>query len=196
MHRGLRFYSRYFQEAGERVTGDITPSYSLLPLETIRVIRDVCPALRILFLLRDPVERAWSHALMELLKVRRRSYETVTPEEFAEHFHCADSLERGQYTRILDRWSGVFPPEAVFVGFYDEIARGGETLMRGICRHLDIHEDLDWSVFPLRETVHRGAGFPLPEALRGVLRELYAPELERLRARFGERVAAWGESIE
>src|SRR5690349_11710447 len=51
IHRSVRFYCRYFRDARGRVTGDITPSYSLLGTERVRAIQALAPDLKLLVLL-------------------------------------------------------------------------------------------------------------------------------------------------
>ena len=65
--RGLRFYAGKFEDGRARVRGEITPAYSALPPDRIRFIRSVMPDLKLIFLMRNPVDRAWSHALMDLV---------------------------------------------------------------------------------------------------------------------------------
>ncbi len=55
--------------AGEGVSIDVTPSYGLLPVETLRRMAALFGGARFLYLVRDPVERLWSHIRME---VKRR----------------------------------------------------------------------------------------------------------------------------
>ena len=40
--------------------GEITPAYSMLDIGDIRKIYDLVPRAKIIFLMRDPLERAWS----------------------------------------------------------------------------------------------------------------------------------------
>lgn len=192
-HRSVRFYAAKFREAGCRRKGEITPAYSSLPLERIRFIRDLMPDLRILLLLRDPVERAWSHALMHLLdKVQVRSYAEVAPAEFYAHFQGEDSRGKGDYLGILENWTAVFPEKQVFIGFFEDIEKCPDALFQSVLQHLGVSTDVDPNLLPFRRVVNQGRGTPMPPEYREFLTELYASELVRLRERFGDRVAHWG----
>ena len=61
----LPWYARQFRPAGGRLAGEASPSYALLPVRTIRLIRDLLPDLKLIYLMRNPVPRAWSHAYRE-----------------------------------------------------------------------------------------------------------------------------------
>ena len=47
-------------DAAGRVTGEITPAYSILPAEGVARVRATNPAMKIVFIVRDPVDRALS----------------------------------------------------------------------------------------------------------------------------------------
>jgi len=190
-HRGLLFYSRYFRDAGTRVTGDITPAYAVLSPEEMRSIAEVIPGLRVIYLLRDPVDRAWSHALMYYVKHQGLRYQEVSDEQWRTYFRLWGCRGRGTYVRTIGRWASAFPPGQVAVGFYDDIGSRPEAFLTRVFRFLGVAEEVDWGDFPLRERINPGQRFPLPERLRDDLRGVYAEELDHLHHWFGERVAGW-----
>ena len=66
-HQSLRSYAEHFRDGADRVKGEITPGYSILSSIRIALIKDLMPDLRLLFLVRNPISRAWSQALMNLV---------------------------------------------------------------------------------------------------------------------------------
>lgn len=203
LHRGLGRYTRAFAGAGDRIPGEITPAYSTLSSRRVRLVARLIPDARILMLVRDPVDRAWSHAVMKLARERRRSAEEISHDEAIAHFRSADSLQRGRYTQVLDRWFEHFAAEQVFVGFYDDIRTRPLQLLTDVVTHLGASTDIDWSAMPYRKVIDRGVRGgpdvvgsstpPLPERLEAVLRELYADELERMAERYGGPAIGWLE---
>lgn len=192
-HRSLRLYTSKFAAAGTRMKGEITPAYSTLPIDRIQLIGAVNPRLKILLLIRDPIERAWSHAQMHLLeKVAVRSMDEVSEQEFFDHFVGADSRGKGNYLEIIAHWTSVFPREQIYIGFFEDISRRPQELLGDVFHHLGVSEPKSWDGFPFRQIVNRGRKNPMPLPFRECLEQLYAPELALLRERFGDRVAAWG----
>lgn len=192
-HRSLRTYASKFRDSGGRIKGEITPAYSTLTPDRIALIHSLMPDLRIVLLIRDPVERAWSHALMHLLdKQEIRSLEKVDPAEFYAHFTGDDSRGKGDYLRILDNWTAFYAEEQVFVGFFEDIRTRPEGLFRDVLTHLGVTANLGEIDFPFRRVVNQGRGHSMPAEYRSFLTELYQGELIQLRARFGQRVASWG----
>jgi hypothetical protein len=56
----LETYSQLFAPKSALLSGDISPSYSTLNDEVIERVVNYFPNLKVIFLARDPVERAWS----------------------------------------------------------------------------------------------------------------------------------------
>src|SRR5216110_527965 len=71
-HIDLENYARLFELKGSLLSGDISPGYSTLSDKIIQRVVGYFPKLKVIFLARDPVERAWSHLSME---VRSRQIE-------------------------------------------------------------------------------------------------------------------------
>jgi len=187
----LESYAEIFRDAGERVKGEITPAYGILPPEMIRLIRKTMPDLRLIFLMRNPIDRAWSHALMSLTWQINRPYESVAENEFLAHFHSDASLMRGDYETILDNWLAEFPPDRLFTGFFDDISRRPRQLLDGVFAHLGLSVNVDWQNFPVEQVTYKGSGHPLPPKFKEALAGIYMPKILALHRRFGSPVDCW-----
>lgn len=190
-HRPLAYYARRFRPAGERRAGEITPAYSLLPVERIRFIRQVMPGVRLIYLLRNPIDRAWSQAQMEVVRPRLELGLPIGQDAIIRSLRSERNRSRGAYLENIDRWLSVFPPEHLFVGFFDDLVERPELLLTGILRHVGADQPSDWCGFPLREVVKAGAGVPLPDELRPLLRDLYSDQIHALAERLGGAAARW-----
>ncbi|MFN3650814.1 MAG: sulfotransferase [Armatimonadota bacterium] len=190
-HESLKEYSRKLRPGLGKVRGEITPGYSTLTRSRVRFIRALMPDLRLLFLMRNPVDRAWSQAMMTLVSKPGRPFESVKEAELLEFFRSPACRLRGNYLRTLRIWESTFPKDQLYVGFYEDIKQRPQELLREVFRHVGVREEVDWDSMPYREVIHRGAGIPMPPRIREALGALYAPEIERLYQRFGDRVAGW-----
>lgn len=105
-------------------------------------IHECLPAVRIVALLRDPVDRARSHHLMETMTGREtRSFEDVVDEELQ-----LDNLERarrhptytnsyiawGEYARILDPYFALFSPHQILVVFTSDLETAPGRVVRSV----------------------------------------------------------------
>ncbi|MFB6374220.1 MAG: sulfotransferase domain-containing protein [Bradymonadaceae bacterium] len=112
-HRGLEYYRRLFRKHdGEAAVGEATPMYLCDP-EAPGRIKETLDEVRLICLLRDPVDRAYSHYWM----ARRKGH---TDESFDDVVAERDErfIERGRYGAQLERYLEWFPRE--FFGQPDE----------------------------------------------------------------------------
>ena len=192
-HWSLHAYAARFRAAGGRIAGDFTPAYGVIPEERIRLIRCVMPDVRLILLLRHPVERAWSHALMELVHRPGVPYDSVPAEQFRAHFRSPQAIRKGDYDRMIGTWLRHFPEEQLLLVLNEDIADRPEEVMRRVFTHVGVSVPGDWSGYLLRERLGKSTatGTPLPDEFRRELFEIYADPLARLQARLGPLVSHW-----
>ena len=184
-------YAAFFEPAGPRVTGDITPGYAALPISRIRFVRKLIPEAKLVLILRNPIERAWSHALMDLVDRKQRRFEDVEPWEFYAHFDSRSARRNGGYVSILDNWLRVFPEEQLLVAFFEDIRDRPQELLTRVFRHLNVSDDVDWDTFPYRERIKEGISVSLPDEYREHLRRLFAEEAKAVATRLGGSAEGW-----
>lgn len=189
-HRSLHWYARHFADAGQRMPGEITPGYAMLPTRDVRRLHALVPDARLMLLVRDPIQRAWSHAVMKLARELGRPVGDVSDDEFLAHFRGAHSLERGNYLQMIAKWRSVFPPEQLWIGSYDDIKEQPRRLLVEVFTHLGVTVDVDWDTFPHNEVIDRGvhgtadvfgkSSRPqVPERFIGPLESLLIPQIEQ-----------------
>lgn len=136
--RGYDWYASLFPEPSDEYRcGEITPAYAILPPSTIREIKDTYPNVKLFYILRDPIERAWSAALMALRNADMKIDE-ASDQWFIDHFQSHGSRMRTDYETSLRNWLSVFPPQQVLVLDYRHIITNPMGLMQQLAQHLDI----------------------------------------------------------
>jgi hypothetical protein len=123
------FYVDYFlgllsRDPAYRLVLDMTPDYAMLAAERLRWIRERFAERGVrtvaVFLVRDPVERIWSHVRME--KTRRPERFSEPAETYVRDLHAQESYAlRTRYDRTLAALDEVFAPEDLHVGFYEQL---------------------------------------------------------------------------
>ncbi|MEM1269518.1 MAG: sulfotransferase [Bacteroidota bacterium] len=191
LDKPLRWYAEHFQWAGPRLPGEITPGYSTLDDEAVRYVAHLMPSARLILMLRHPVDRAWSQAVMNLVKRPNVPIEQVPEEAFIEHFDADRTVLRGDYPAIIERWTRVFSDEQLFIGFFEEIQLEPERLLANVMRHIGVDPPRSWEPYPVQSVIHRGAGHAMPERFRAHLSERYADDLVWLKSRFPDQTAQW-----
>ena len=68
-YKSIHWYCKHFMAVEKnKLKGEITPCYSTLSENKIKLIHKINPQLKIILILRNPIERAWSQAVMNLAK--------------------------------------------------------------------------------------------------------------------------------
>ena len=118
-----------------KVRGDFTASYGVLNPTVIRQIVALQPELRGIILVRDPLERAWSHAKKDLLRGR-----AVRPDisQLLNFMRSPEQLIRADYNGIIRRWQDHLQPGHIFVAPSGRISSDPAGLIDDICGFLGI----------------------------------------------------------
>jgi len=155
--RGLDWYRSLFAAARpDQIAGEKTADY-LSDRYACDLIHDAFGAIRIIILIRDPIERTYSH----LWQARH-----ILPAQSSFSALVADGRDIGDarifsasfYTDAIRRYINTFGRENVCLVVLDDLfSEPGRELAR-ICRFLRIEEDHE---FPLKHTrINRGTASP------------------------------------
>lgn len=127
--RWPRLYFGYFGgllHDGISVTGDISPFYARLRPAVVRKVVDGFAErgvrVKIVFLMRDPVERCWSAARMKSRRSVPPCGDQASAALFREYFRHPNYQVRTRYENVLSNIeaSGV-NPEDVHIALYEEM---------------------------------------------------------------------------
>lgn len=137
--RGERWYRAHLPIRRRGIVGEASPSYLFHPLAPERVAR-MLPNARLIALLRNPVDRAFSHYQHEVALGREQlSFEEAIAHEdgrmqgevermlgdpayFSHPWWNYTYLARGRYAEQLQRWFAAFPRERLLVLLTDDLA--------------------------------------------------------------------------
>ena len=185
-----RYARRIARRPAAAVCGESTPIYLFLP-DVAAQLRRYNPALKIVVILRDPVERALSHYAMErgrgnehrplwfaLLAERWRLRRCADPKgpESAARRHSYRS--RGLYGVQLRNLFAVFPASQVLVLRSEDLLRRHDETLENVFAFLGV----SGSVRIPPETVFKGPEPGRHAVVRWLLRLSYVADSRRLRA--------------
>jgi hypothetical protein len=191
--RGLDWYRAQFAPAppGTRA-GEITPAYAILEPAVVAELQAAFPAARLIYLIRNPIERAWSSALMALPRAEM-SFEEASDTWFIDHFNAAGSVRRGDYEACLRTWHRFYDREAILVLTFDEILADPRGVLRRCLTHIgaDPAPCDGWSDQELRAPYNIGPGHAIRPTLRRYLEEMYHPKIESLAGYLGRDLSVW-----
>jgi hypothetical protein len=144
------------------------------------------PDVKLIYLMREPAARAWSHA-KHMHRYREGHFadcslprEAMTDTLWKEAFAAEWPLASGDYLGHLRRWRSAFPAGQMFVGFYESIAERPADLLRDIFAFLGVDPHVDLANFPVAERILPGPDGELTASLAESLRQLLGPRTAEL----------------
>lgn len=202
-HRGLgwyrsRFPTRHYRAWLRRrgidlVVGEASPDYLFHPHAPIRVARAL-PSVKLIVLLRNPVERAYSHYWHQA----RRGHEPLSFDEavareperldgelerilsdpryvsYERHHHSY--VTRGNYADQLRAWMDLFPPDRFLIERSEDFFAEPPKVFARVLEFLGLHA---WELTEY-ETFNAFASGAMAPDIRSALVDHFRPHNERL----------------
>lgn len=200
--QGLEHYSRtWFAGApANQVAGEKSTNYLESPVTAVRIARDL-PRVRLVFILREPVARAWSNYLWTKMNgLETEDFETALRLEderertLPERFRFArpfSYMSRGLYADLLKSYFRRFPREQVLILKFEDIISTPGALATRLHAFLGV---------PPRAGDADGLGVinpsensdaPLSDRLRRLLADRFAGPNRELAALLGSSFEMW-----
>ncbi|HKP79303.1 MAG TPA: sulfotransferase domain-containing protein [Phenylobacterium sp.] len=194
-HPDYADYHARFPEPGGRPCGEATPIYVYWP-NSLERIAAYNPAMKLIVVLRDPVQRAWSHWRMEYARgvethpfawcIRQGRQRLLDAEPWRHHREYS-YVERGLYGAQLERLYRLFARSQVLVLTSDQLRADHAATLAQVRAFLGLPP----APAPAPREVHVGREMDYPSVMTAAdvdyLRQLYAADAERLAALTGVR---------
>ena len=181
-----RAYHAHFPEPAGRPCGEATPIY-LYWKDSLERIAAYNPAMQLIVVLRDPVQRAWSHWRMEYargaetqpfawcIREGRQRLFGAGPWGFHREFSY---VERGYYGEQLERAFALFPRQQVLVLKSEDLRAAPGPALNAVRGFLELPP----ASAPTPRDVHVGPQIDeLTAEDAAYLRDLYAADDRRLK---------------
>jgi len=147
--QGEAWYAAQFSAAGqEQKIGDITPSYMLYPEVPERIKALLGAQVRLIFLLRQPAERAWSQFihLQRTGQFEATTFEAMLEQE-QQRMRAGEArpdvhyslIRRGLYAGQIERFLKHFPIEnMLFLLFREDFVEQRETTVAKVLDFIEV----------------------------------------------------------
>jgi hypothetical protein len=176
---------RYRQPYRPKIRGEATASYATLDRDIIGDITVLKPEIKVILMVRDPVERAWSHAKKDLVRDRGRRFGDVTPSEFERFFSGPYQRQCARVVDNIDNWAACLQTGHLLVALFDDIDTQPEALLLEVMSFLGVRSDRRYVGRDVRERVNPTAKSKIPDRYRRFLEDLLQADLAALRERLG-----------
>jgi hypothetical protein len=185
------WYGHLFGLAGkDKICGEITPDYATLPAEGIAHVLALNPQVKIILLLRDPIDRAWSHIRMMAHNRNVAGPENIAAFALEKGGVLRGAIARSDYPAILAAWRNAIPQNKLHIDFMDNISSNPAGVLEGVCAFLNIGFRSD--LFPRSDqAVHVGEPLEIPPSVLTRLTTQLKPVYAAVAAMYPEIGAAW-----
>lgn len=157
-------YDALFADAPHNsIIGDVSPIYLESPIAARRIRAEI-PNAKIIAILRNPVERAYSGYLMRY----HQGIEQRPPREAFADVENAPFIRTGRYYEMVKRYYAAFPPQQIRIYAYDDFAADPLHILQDIFAFIgvdatfapDTSDHYDTSSVPKSQTIEQVLGNP------------------------------------
>ena len=191
-------YADLFADGGSaRARGEISPSYLWVPGAAER-IQQMLGQIRILILLRNPIERTYS----DFQYSQRKGRNLLPFREFLQQAqsllekkqlivatsHPTAILWKGFYARQVQTYLEMFGRERVFIRLYEEMTGDVPGFRSALTSFLGIDDDTSLDLQRVNES---GGESPMNDEDRELLRTIFRDDILRLGTLLDRDLGAW-----
>lgn len=192
---GDRAYADFLRGDGSaQLVADISPAYAVLGSDIIERMTCAPLPLKVLFLIRDPLERLWSHIRMHAKRYLRAG------QEFGEksgnvlyrvlnNGQESHIVERGDYKATIQAYQAQISANDFHVEYAENLRDG--SALDGICAFLGIAPEEPKDNSP----AHVGPGADFPEQKRRRTVKFLRDQYEFIADNFGPMPANWQKNM-
>lgn len=182
------WYRTLFQLQGpQRYACDFSNLNAHVPAEVWPRIAEKCDTLKVLYTMRDPVKRLWSHTKFHLqFSGQLEKLDTWGPKDYAGLLRQSHVWENAEYGAILRNLKAGLPEDSLKVIFYEDIHADQRKALAGIEDFLGIaHHSYPEPLLQKRFT----------ESVKHEMPDFFPGLVERDVARIRSEIAAEGYAI-
>jgi hypothetical protein len=199
--RSDEWYSGLFPRLEGKIAGEICPGYALMRGAQVDRVQALSPGLKVVYLLRNPIDRSWSYAAQYFSSPRRKGHyggAEKVPETVLKNFLSEDARGHSDYLNALNAWQSRFAERQMLVGYFDELESDPRALYTRVADFLGIDSSPASIPASVGENRRASRGAKAPLEYRVFLARLHLDGLQKLHDRLNSRwTAEWlNEALE
>jgi Sulfotransferase family len=177
------YYISLFESANKDVIGELTPEYSMLTEEGVFHMRNLLGDIKIIFIMRNPVQRAWSFARM-FLRQDLANGVSISPERWIKIVNRPGNKKRTDYKHTVNTYEKIFRPDKILYLFYDDICLEPLRVLRDVCLFLGVSYDENIFLSFVEQRYNVNPEVKIPDKVFEFLKKEFEEQDEFVRSRF------------
>ncbi|MGR3762461.1 sulfotransferase family protein (plasmid) [Roseobacteraceae bacterium NS-SX3] len=161
--------------AGKK-SGEITPNYSALPVEGILHIKEMMPDVPVIYIIRDPFDRAVS-SLRMMAGRPGKNPELILGD--------AGYWARGDYASNVTRWDKYFGGNILYIPFGD-IRKNPSSVIKDVEAHVGLSSFSGYTRIDRQVNSSASKDFLVTDGMKDVIRQRVQDQYDFIERRFGK----------
>ncbi len=194
--RNDEWYANLFSAAQRKglIAGEVTPAYSTLGEDIFRRILRMNEGIKLVFIMRDPLDRAWS--AVNNARKKGRLDGAFSVERAIARARSPGANARSAYPETIKTLESVFHASQLHYCFFDDLRERPEDLVNGILTFLGVPTGDIKSYLPGKAVNSATGSKPVPIAFQRELAKAYLPIVAELCHRFDGPPQRWRSRYE
>ncbi len=178
------------------ISGEITPAYSTLDEEGVAKMYQLIPDTKIILLLRNPIDRAWSHYRFSTRNISKKEVDEILKSNIYNFIDTEAQLLRTDYIRTIDTFLKFYPKEQFMIAFYDSIKENPTQMLEEIVSFIGGDSSKVVTECDVKSMDYVSPFLRIPEETLLFLKEKYNPMINEMNDRYGSYCQLWKWQLE
>ncbi|MCP4268493.1 MAG: glycosyltransferase [Candidatus Brocadiaceae bacterium] len=190
---GITEYLKQFPRVTNRLSGEITPAYSILGKNDVKLISELFPELKIIFTIRNPIDRLWSSAKMDIKRMINKDidFNKIPTQSLFKLMLNPIYLGKTDYLQTINNWYTYFPKEQFHIIIFDDIKYHPEKVASDLSKFLNISPGPLLKSNKLTTKVFKGGNEKIPEEIFEFFFEHFKPYITTLEEILNIDLSEW-----
>lgn len=174
------WYAHTFSASTGKVKGEFTPSYCAIGEEGVAHVRRLMPDVKLIYMVRDPYERAMSSLRMLMGRDPKRKR---TPEDYARN---PVYVRKGDYANNIPVWEAAFNAGQILYIPFGRVKSDPLGVLREVEAHLGLEPFDNYLAITDKVNATGKKKLAIHEDVSDQIRSMTEPQYPFLAERFGE----------
>lgn len=189
-----QWYIDLFAHNTKKYAADFTPEYATLPDAGFDNVNTVCKNKKIIFIMRDPIERAKS-AIRYFFETQNKNIDDISTEQLLKIASADFIINMSSYELTIRKLEQHFASNELLYLFFEDVMKNKQESLNKVTRFLEI-PDVSISVEQLEKKVNMTSkSFEFPKEIDDLLKARLQKTYATLNFRFDRLPENWA-SIE
>lgn len=192
-HYNLKKYAEWIEKMNsapeDKLLGEFTVHY-INSLDALKAIKEHSPNAKILAILRNPIDRCYSHFNWHYAKDpncnQQQFYDMINNPHMLKHFG-----DKSKYFNKLMNCFEVFPKEQLMFIKYEDFKKDNEKIVMDTLRYLNL--DVSKYTFVKRMLLLSEWKYPMIDQVKNAIKEYVLHDIEKIEELLGWDCSDWRE---